>query len=71
MVSLREPVCKGVTVAFSARARYNTEKHTPRRGGKENFRVELTSYMLTTYWSISLALSDIIEEQTKWNRRIC
>ena len=27
--------------------------------------------MLTTYWSISLALSDIIEEQTKWNRRIC
>lgn len=27
--------------------------------------------MLTTYWSISLALSDIIEEQTKWNNRIC
>jgi amino acid permease len=27
--------------------------------------------MLTTYWSISLALSDIIEEQTKWNRRLC
>ncbi|MEF9876357.1 MAG: aromatic amino acid transport family protein [Gordonibacter sp.] len=27
--------------------------------------------MLTTYWSISLALSDIIEEQTKLNRRIC
>lgn len=27
--------------------------------------------MLTTYWSISLALSDIIEEQTKWNSRIC
>lgn len=27
--------------------------------------------MLTTYWSISLALSDIIEEQMKWNRRIC
>ena len=27
--------------------------------------------MLTTYWSISLALSDIIEEQTKWNRRVC
>lgn len=27
--------------------------------------------MLTTYWSISLALSDIIEEQTKLHRRIC
>ncbi len=27
--------------------------------------------MLTTYWSISLALSDIIKEQTKWNHRIC
>lgn len=27
--------------------------------------------MLTTYWSISLALSDIVEEQTKWNRRVC
>lgn len=27
--------------------------------------------MLTTYWSISLALSDIIEEQLKWDRRIC
>ena len=27
--------------------------------------------MLTTYWSISLALSDIVEEQTRWNRRLC
>lgn len=27
--------------------------------------------MLTTYWSISLALSDIVEEQLKCNRRIC
>ncbi len=27
--------------------------------------------MLTTYWSLSLALSDIIEEQLKWNRRLC
>lgn len=27
--------------------------------------------MLTTYWSISLALSDIIEEQFRWNKRIC
>lgn len=27
--------------------------------------------MLTTYWSISLALSDIIGEQTKLNRRLC
>ncbi|WP_343209639.1 aromatic amino acid transport family protein [Anaerolentibacter hominis] len=27
--------------------------------------------MLTTYWSISLALSDIVEEQTHLNRRIC
>lgn len=27
--------------------------------------------MLTTYWSISLALSDIIKEQTKWNGRVC
>ncbi len=27
--------------------------------------------MLTTYWSISLALSDVIEEQMKWNRRVC
>lgn len=27
--------------------------------------------MLTTYWSISLALSDIIEEQTKLHRRLC
>lgn len=27
--------------------------------------------MLTTYWSISLALSDILEEQLHWNRRLC
>ncbi len=27
--------------------------------------------MLTTYWSISLALSGIIEEQLGWNTRIC
>lgn len=27
--------------------------------------------MLTTYWSISLALSDIIEEQFKLNNRLC
>ena len=27
--------------------------------------------MLTTYWSISLALSDIVEEQLKLNRRLC
>lgn len=27
--------------------------------------------MLTTYWSISLALSDIVKEQTKLNSRIC
>lgn len=27
--------------------------------------------MLTTYWSISLALSDIVEEQLKLSRRIC
>lgn len=27
--------------------------------------------MLTTYWSISLALSDIIEEQTRLHHRIC
>ena len=27
--------------------------------------------MLTTYWSISLALSDIIREQLKWNKHIC
>jgi len=27
--------------------------------------------MLTTYWSISVALSDIVEEQMHWNRRIC
>ncbi len=27
--------------------------------------------MLTTYWSISLALSDIIEDQTKWHKNIC
>lgn len=27
--------------------------------------------MLTTYWSISLALSDILEEQTQWNKRLC
>lgn len=27
--------------------------------------------MLTTYWSISLALSDIMEEQLKLSRRIC
>lgn len=27
--------------------------------------------MLTTYWSISLALSDILKEQLKWNRHLC
>ncbi len=27
--------------------------------------------MLTTYWSISLALSDILEEQTKLHHRLC
>lgn len=27
--------------------------------------------MLTTYWSISLALGDIVKEQTKWNSKIC
>ena len=27
--------------------------------------------MLTTYWSISLALSDILEEQTRWGKRLC
>ena len=27
--------------------------------------------MLTTYWSISLALSDIIREQLHWNEKIC
>lgn len=27
--------------------------------------------MLTTYWSISLALADIIEEQLQWNSRVC
>jgi len=27
--------------------------------------------MITTYWSISLALSDIVEEQLKWNKRLC
>ncbi|MCI8468890.1 MAG: hypothetical protein HFJ75_05315 [Eggerthellaceae bacterium] len=27
--------------------------------------------MLTTYWSISLALSDILQEQTRWDRRLC
>lgn len=27
--------------------------------------------MLTTYWSISLALSDILEEQLHWNKRLC
>ncbi len=27
--------------------------------------------MLTTYWSISLALSGIIEEQMHWNSRLC
>ena len=27
--------------------------------------------MLTTYWSISLALSDIVEEQTRLSKRVC
>ena len=27
--------------------------------------------MLTTYWSISLALSDIIREQSNWNEKLC
>lgn len=27
--------------------------------------------MLTTYWSISLALGDIVEEQFHWDRRLC
>ena len=27
--------------------------------------------MLTTYWSISLALADIIREQLKWHKRLC
>ena len=27
--------------------------------------------MITTYWSISLALSDIVEEQTRMNKRLC
>ncbi|MFR6332588.1 MAG: hypothetical protein ACLUOI_29930 [Eisenbergiella sp.] len=27
--------------------------------------------MLTTYWSISLALADIVEEQLKLSRRLC
>ena len=27
--------------------------------------------MLTTYWSISLALSNIVQEQLKWNSRLC
>ena len=27
--------------------------------------------MLTTYWSISLALSDIVREQTNWNKNLC
>ena len=27
--------------------------------------------MLTTYWSISLALADILEEQMQWNARLC
>ena len=27
--------------------------------------------MLTTYWSISLALRDIVSEQLKWNERLC
>ena len=27
--------------------------------------------MLTTYWSISLALGDIVKEQLKWNGKIC
>ena len=27
--------------------------------------------MLTTYWSISLALADIIKEQLKWHKHIC
>jgi len=27
--------------------------------------------MLTTYWSLSLALSSIVQEQTKWDARMC
>lgn len=27
--------------------------------------------MLTTYWSISLALGDIVKEQTRWNSKLC
>lgn len=27
--------------------------------------------MLTTYWSLSLALSSIVQEQTKWDSRLC
>ena len=27
--------------------------------------------MLTTYWSISLALGDIVQEQMKWGRKAC
>ncbi|MCL2757011.1 MAG: hypothetical protein FWD43_02890 [Coriobacteriia bacterium] len=27
--------------------------------------------MLTTYWSVSLALADIIKEQLKWHKNIC
>lgn len=27
--------------------------------------------MLTTYWSISLALGDIVREQTRWNSKLC
>jgi amino acid permease len=27
--------------------------------------------MLTTYWSVSLALADIIKEQLKWHKHIC
>ncbi len=27
--------------------------------------------MLTTYWSLSLALGSIVEEQMKWNSRLC
>lgn len=43
-VTKNRPFPRG-RVAFFAPPRYNTEKHTPRRGGKESFRVELTSYM--------------------------
>jgi len=27
--------------------------------------------MLTTYWSLSLALGSIVQEQMKWDRRLC